>query len=71
VDADHFAKLISNSDVATNSYNVSVSAYVDRKDTSEAVNITELNAEITEIVVRQAKLREQIDSIVADLEDAS
>jgi type I restriction enzyme M protein len=38
------------------------------EDTREAVDITELNAEIARIVARQAELRTQIDAIVADLE---
>jgi type I restriction enzyme M protein len=67
-DADYFAKLIPNRDLVTNSYNLSVSAYVEGEDTSEAVDITALNVEIAEIVARQAKLREQIDAFVVDME---
>jgi len=70
-DADHFATLVQNTDIAANSYNISVSSYVDYKDTAEAVDITTLNAEIAEIVARQQKLREQIDAIVEDLESGS
>ena len=68
---EHFAKLVPNADLAENAYSIVVSSYVDAEDTSEAVDITTLNAEIAEIVARQQKLREQIDAIVADLEDAS
>ena len=70
-DVDHFARVVQNTDLATNGYNISVSSYIEAKDTREAVDITKLNAEIAEIVARQAKLREQIDAIVADLESAS
>jgi type I restriction enzyme M protein len=38
------------------------------EDTREIVNITELNAEIARIVVRQNQLRKSIDEIVADIE---
>ena len=49
-------------------YLISVSSYVEAEDTREAVDIGELNAEITRIVARQAELRTAIDAIVADLE---
>jgi len=65
---DHFAKLVSYDDIVANGYNISVSSYVEREDTRQAVDITELNAEIAQIVERQAELRSKIDAIVADLE---
>jgi type I restriction enzyme M protein len=67
---DHFAKLVSHEDIKANDYNIAVSSYVDPEDTREAVDITELNAEIARIVVRQSELRKKIDAIVADLENA-
>jgi len=48
-----------------------VASFVEEKDTRKAVDITTLNFEIAGIVARQSKLREQIDAIVADLEDIS
>jgi len=35
------------------------------------IDITKLNAEIAEIVTRQAELRTQIDAIVADLKGST
>jgi len=67
-DAAHFARLVSNEDIAANDYNIAVSSYVEQEDTREAIDITELNAEIARIVARQAELRVSIDAIVADLE---
>jgi type I restriction enzyme M protein len=67
----HFARLVDNSEIAENGYNIAVSSYVEQLDTRQAVNITALNAEIAAIVSRQASLREQIDAIVADLEGAA
>lgn len=67
-DEEHFAKLVPNEDIATNGYNIAVSSYVAEEDTREAVDITALNAQIAEIVARQAELRVSIDEIVADLE---
>ncbi|KUH70727.1 restriction endonuclease [Mycolicibacterium novocastrense] len=68
---DHFAALVPFEDIKANDYKLAVSSYVEQDNTAEAVDITALNAEIAEIVARQTKLREQIDSIVADLESAS
>lgn len=65
---DHFARLVENSEIAENGYNIAVSSYVEQEDTREAVDITALNTEIAGIVARQAQLREAIDAIVADLE---
>ncbi|MBO0896114.1 type I restriction-modification system subunit M [Arthrobacter sunyaminii] len=67
-DADHFAKLVPNEDVAANAYNIAVSSYVEVEDTREVIDITELNAEIKRTVARQQELRTSIDAIVADLE---
>jgi type I restriction enzyme M protein len=65
---DHFAQSVPFEKVAANDYNLSVSSYVEAKDNREAVDIKALNAEIANIVVRQAELRTQIDAIVAELE---
>ena len=51
-----------------NNYNLSVSTWVEKEDTTEKVDIQELNARIKKIVAREAELRAQIDAIVADLE---
>ncbi|WP_146362778.1 type I restriction-modification system subunit M [Arthrobacter yangruifuii] len=67
-DAEHFAKLVPNEDIAANAYNIAVSSYVEAEDTREVIDITELNAEIKRIVARQQELRTSIDAIVADLE---
>ncbi|MCK9625470.1 MAG: type I restriction-modification system subunit M [Bacteroidales bacterium] len=70
-DIDHFARLVPNSDIAENDYNIAVSSYVEQENTTEEVNIEKLNAHIAEIVIRQNKLRTAIDAIVADLEGVS
>ncbi len=67
-DLAHFARLVENGDVAANGYNIAVSSYVEQADNSEVVDIRALNAKIADIVTRQAELRTQIDTIVADLE---
>jgi len=67
-DDSYFATLVSNTDVAANDYNLSVTSYVEQEDTREIIDITALNAEIAEIVERQNLLRGQIDAIIAELE---
>ncbi len=64
----HFAALVDNKVLSKNGYNISVSSYVEQKDTREAVDIKTLNADIARIVTRQSELRTRIDAIVADLE---
>jgi type I restriction enzyme M protein len=70
-DIAHFSRVVPYDDIVANSYNISVSSYVEQEDTSEAVDITALNAEITRIVARQSELRKQIDTVVMDLERPS
>jgi type I restriction enzyme M protein len=67
-DFDHFSRFVDNKEVAENDYNLAVSSYVAQKDTREIVDITKLNADITEIVKRENELRKAIDEIVADIE---
>jgi type I restriction enzyme M protein len=69
-DADHFARLVDNAEIAENDYNLSVTSYVEEEDTRVAIDIVELNAEIARIVERQQELRTAIDAIVADLEES-
>ncbi len=67
-DAEHFAKLVPNEDIAGNDYNIAVSSYIEAEDTREVVNISELNADIKQIVAKQSELRTAIDAIIADIE---
>ena len=65
---DHFARLVPNGDIAAQDYNLSVSTYVDQKDTREVVDIKKLNEEIEKIVAREQELRDEIAKIVAEIE---
>jgi len=67
-DEDYFSRLVPNSEIAENDYNIAVSSYVIREYTSEEIDIEQLNAHIAEIVIKQNHLRTAIDEIVADLE---
>ena len=67
-DVEYFSRLVDHEEIANNDYSLSVTRYVKAEDTREVIDITKLNAEIKEIVIRQQGLRVQIDAIVADLE---
>lgn len=66
--AVHFAVLVDNKTLEENDYNISVSSYVEQKDTRVRVDIKAVNNDIARSVKRQVELRTQIDAIVADLE---
>lgn len=68
---DHFSRLVDHEEIQNNDYNLSVTSYVEAEDTRQVIDIQALNAEIKEMVAKQQALREQIDAIVADLEDGS
>jgi type I restriction enzyme M protein len=70
-DIEHFAKLVPNSDIAENDYNIAISSYVEQENSTEDIDIEHLNARIAEIVNKQNHLRTAIDEIVADLEGNS
>lgn len=65
---DHFSKSIPLEEVAANDYNLSVSSYVEAKDTRVVVNIAQLNAELKTTVAKIDRLRKDIDAIVAEIE---
>lgn len=67
-DEAHFTKLVDNSAIAENDYNLSVSSYVEQEDKREKIDIVELNERIEKIVARENELRTAIDAIIKDLE---
>ncbi|MGQ4509373.1 type I restriction-modification system subunit M [Dermabacteraceae bacterium P13147] len=66
-DVDYFAKLVPSSEIADKDYALTVSSYVEKEDTTEEIDIVELNAEIERIVARQVELRASINQIVEEL----
>ena len=67
-DVEYVAKSIDNFKIEENDYNLSVSSYVEPKDTSEKIDITKLNNEISKTVEKIDALRTDIDSIVKEIE---
>ena len=70
-DIQYFSKSAELEEVAKNDYNLSVSSYVEAKDTREKVDIKELNSKIGEIVAKENALRTEIDKIVAEIDDSA
>lgn len=67
-DIAHFCRLVPYEEVKEQNYNLSVSTYVEQKDTREKVDIAKLNTKISEIVAREQVLRDEIDKIIAEIE---
>ena len=67
-DVEHIAKSVDNSLIEANDYNLSVSSYVEGKDTREQVDIALLNTEVAKTVERINALRADIDKIIAEIE---
>lgn len=67
-DREYISKSVDNNKIAEENYNLSVSSYVEAKDTREKIDIVKLNAEIKEIVAREQVLRDEIDKIIAEIE---
>ncbi len=67
-DVAHLAKSVAFETVVANDYNLSVSSYVEAKDTREIIDIAELNAELKTTVSKIDQLRKDIDAIVAEIE---
>lgn len=67
-EVEYIAHLASYDEVKENDFNLSVSTYVEAKDTRERIDIVKLNAEIKEIVAREQVLRDEIDKIIAEIE---
>ena len=68
-DVEYFARMVDNSEIMENDYNLSVSTYVEKEDTREIIDIKVLNKEIEETVKRIDVLRASINEIVKELEN--
>ena len=60
--------MVANQQIAENDYNLSVSSYVEAKDTREMIDIKVLNAEVAQTVVRINELRADIEGIIREIE---
>ena len=67
-EVEHFSHLATFEEIEQNDYNLSVSTYVEAKDTREVIDIAILNSQIKETVSKIDILRGEIDKIVSEIE---
>lgn len=67
-DVAYVSKSVDNDKIAEENYNLSVSTYVEARDTREVIDIKVLNTEIKRTVAKIDKLRAEIDEIIAEIE---
>lgn len=65
---EYVSKNVDNEKIAEGNYDLSVSSYVEKKDTREVIDIDVLNAEIKKTVKNINRLRSEIDAIIAEIE---
>ena len=68
-DIEYFAKIASYEDVQNNDFDLSVNKYVEKEDTSEKIDIKEVNQQLKEWRVRIDQLRDEVDNIVEMIEN--
>jgi type I restriction enzyme M protein len=66
-DVEYISKLVDNSEIEENAYNLSVSTYVEKEDTREVIDIDKLNKEIKITVDKIDELRKSINKIIEEL----
>ena len=66
-DVPYFARLVDNSEISENKYNISVSTYVEKEAKKEEIDIKELNLKIEQIVEREDQLRAAINNLITEL----
>ena len=65
---EYLSAWVDNEKIAENDYNLSVSAYVETEDTREVIDITALNAQVSQTVKRIDSLLADIEQIIAEIE---
>jgi type I restriction enzyme M protein len=68
---EYFSKNVSFEEIVAKDYNLSVNSHVTIEDTTEVINIKELNKKIQEITSRSEALRNEIDTIIKELDGDS
>lgn len=64
---EYFSRYVDKEEIIENDYNLSVSTYVEKKDTREVIDIEKLNKEIEETVAKIDILRASINEIIKEL----
>ena len=66
-DEQYVCRLVKNSDILSNDFNLSVSSYVEQEDTREVINIEEVNAKLETLIAEGNELNKKIESIIKEL----
>lgn len=66
-EVQYVTKIVDNKEIEDNDYNLSVTSYVEFKDTREVIDIDVLNNEIANTVERIDQLRADIDEIIKEI----
>jgi len=67
-EVEHLCRLVSNDKVLDNNSNLSVSSYVEPDGARDAVNIKEVNTRLVSLIDEGAKLNNDIEAIIKELE---
>lgn len=68
-DVRYVSRMVGYDEIVEQSYNLSVSSYVESEDTRPQTDIKSLNHRLSELVSRENALRAAIDKIVSELEE--
>lgn len=64
----HVARLVSYDEIVQQAYHLSVSTYIEPEAIPDAMNITELNSRISEVMNQENKLYQKIAGIISELD---
>lgn len=67
-DVEYISHVATYDEIKAQGYNLSVSTYVKAKQVERKINIQELNESIKNIVLKEEKLRAEIDKLIAEIE---
>ena len=67
-DIEYISKLVDKEIIAQNNYNLTISNYVEKEDTTEIIDINEVNKNIANAITLQNEARAEIDNIIKELE---
>lgn len=69
LDVQYFCHWVKNEDIVANGSNLSVSSYVEQRDTREVIDIADVNAQLTTVVPQVNVLRAQVEDIIRQIEE--
>ena len=67
-DKESFVRLVNSKEIADNDYNLAVSSYISPVNQEEVIDIKLLNKNIDSIVKQQKNIRDQINSLISEIE---